>query len=362
MNDTETDMFFMKKVLQLAKKGRSFTYPNPMVGALLVKNNIIIGQGYHRKYGHAHAEIETLKSARQDLSGATIYVNLEPCSHIGKTPPCSVALIKAGIKKVICSHLDPNPLVSGKGLRLLQKHGIQIKTGILKEAAQKLNEHFITFHTKKRPFIAVKFASSLDGKIATSTGSSKWITNEKARSYARRLRSAYHAILVGKNTILYDNPHLGCRNHRFKDPIRIVLDSKLSVPFDYQIYRDNNVIIATTTKAPHTKIDQLYKKGIQVLLFDADLIPIEKLVHELKILNIMSVLIEGGSEVIGEFIDKKLVDKAYIFQAPILIGGKKSISAIGGMGVDEVIDAIRLDTISYKTFDDNRLICGYVHY
>ena len=289
-----------------------------------------------------------------------MYVTLEPCCHTGKTPPCVEALIQAKIKKVVCAHLDPNPSVAGKGIDTLRRHGIHVKTDVLKKEAMNLNEHFITYHTKKRPFIAVKFACSLDGKIATSTGDSKWITNEKARSYARKLRSNYQAILVGKNTVLQDNPHLGCRDSSYKDPIRIVLDSRLTISFDYKIYRDNNVIVATTQKASRKKLGELQERGIKVLIFGAHLIPMEELVSKLGNLNIISVFVEGGSEVIGSFIDKKLVDKAYIFQAPILIGGDMSTNAIGGKGVEKVVDAIRLHDIKYKKFDDDLLTSGYI--
>ncbi len=360
MNDKEKSIFFMEKALRLAEKGQSWTSPNPMVGAVIVKNNKTIGEGYHRQYGQAHAEIEALKSTHKDASGSTMYVTLEPCCHTGKTPPCVESLIQAKIKKVVCSHLDPNPLVAGKGIEMLRSHGIQVETDIMNEEAMKLNENFITFHTKKRPFIAVKFACSLDGKIATSTGDSKWITNKRARSYARKLRSNYQAILVGRNTVLQDNPHLGCRDSRYKDPIRIVLDSQLHIPLDYQIYRDSNVIVATTRKATQKKLDELHKRGIKTLIFDDHFIPIEKLVSRLWQLNVVSIFVEGGSEVIGSFIDKKLVDKVYIFQAPILIGGNMSINAIGGKGVKKVADAIKIKNMKFLELDDNTLTYGYI--
>lgn len=350
----------MKKALQLAKKGQSWTSPNPMVGAVIVKNDKILGQGYHQRYGQAHAEIDAIKLAKEDISRSTIYVSLEPCCHTGKTPPCVEAIVQSKIKKVVCAHLDPNPLISGKGIAMLRKHGIEVETDILKETAMKLNESFITFHTKKRPFIAVKFACSLDGKVATSTGHSKWITNEKARSYARKLRSKYQAILIGKNTALKDNPHLGCRDPRYKDPIRIVLDSQLSIPLNSKIYRDANVIVATTKKAPENCINTLQSKGMKVLIFDTKSIPLEKLIDKLRKLNIMSILVEGGSKTIGSFIDIQLVDKVYIFQAPLLIGGIKSLSAISGKGVEKIIDAPRFQNLTYKKFDDNLLTIGYL--
>ncbi len=361
MNNKEKNIFFMKKALRLAAKGLSWTSPNPLVGAILVKNSKIIGQGYHTKFGQAHAEIEALKSAKEDIANSTLFVTLEPCCHTGKTHPCVEAIIKAKIKKVVCAHLDPNPLVAGKGIKTLRKHGIHVESDVMKKEAIKLNENFITFHTKKRPLVAVKFACSLDGKIATITGDSKWITNEKARIYARTLRSQYQAILVGKNTVLKDNPQLGCRDKKYKDPIRIVLDSQLASPLDYQVFRDNNVIVATTCKAPQKKLDILKRKEINVFVFDDEIIPIDKLINELRKMNIISIFVEGGSEVIGGFLDNKLVDKVYVFQAPILIGGSKSKSAVGGNGVPKITDALRLHDIKHKKFDDNLLTMGDIY-
>src|SRR3989344_2010898 len=218
---------FLKETLKLAKKGLGKVNPNPMVGAVIVKNNKIIGKGYHKKFGYPHAEIEALKNCQQNPKGATLYVNLEPCSHFGKTPPCADAIIKAGIKKVVCCTQDPNP-------KALGKTGIEISFGLLEQEARQLNEAFFTFHEKKRPFIAIKFAASLDGKIATQRGDSKWITNEKARKYSRALRKQYQAVLVGINTVLKDNPHLG-------DSLRIILGSK--IPKNSQVLRNKNILI-----------------------------------------------------------------------------------------------------------------------
>ncbi|MBI2335133.1 bifunctional diaminohydroxyphosphoribosylaminopyrimidine deaminase/5-amino-6-(5-phosphoribosylamino)uracil reductase RibD, partial [Candidatus Daviesbacteria bacterium] len=267
------DLKFLKETLKLAKKGLGRVSPNPMVGAVIVKNGQIIGKGYHKKFGFPHAEIEALKNCRENPRGATMYVNLQPCSHFGKTPPCIDAIIKAGIKKVICCSLDPNPKIHGKA-------GIEISAGVLEKEARKLNEAFFTFHEKKRPFIAIKFAASLDGKLATRTGDSKWITNEKAREYARSLRARYQAVLVGKNTFLKDQPHLGVRIKGKKDPLKIVLG------------------LSINPKNIQDLLSILYKK------------------------EIISVLVEGGGKTLGSFIDAKVVDKVYAFHAPIIIGGE----------------------------------------
>lgn len=360
MNNTQTnETLFIKEALKLAKKGIGWTNPNPMVGAILIKDGEIIGKGYHRKVGLPHAEIEALNNTQNGIKDATLYVNHEPCSHYGRTPPCVDAIIESGITRVVCSSLDPNPKVHGKGIELLLKAGIEVSVGILEKEARNLNEAFFTFHEKKRPFIALKFAASLDGKIAIKTGDSKWITNEKARAYARKLRSYYQAILVGINTILHDNPHLGIRMEGKKDPVRIILDSTLKIPLTSQVLRDNNVIIATTKYANRKKQEQLTKNGITVLTFPTTTIYLHDLLDELRKREIISVLVEGGSTVLGSFVDAKLMDKVYAFYAPVIIGGKEAISAVSGEGAKYITEATYLKSMSFKRFADNLLIVGY---
>lgn len=353
------DSFYIHRVLRLAKRGLSWTFPNPLVGAVLVKNGNIIGVGYHAKYGEAHAEINAIHSAKEDISGSTLYVNLEPCCHMGKTGPCVDEIIKVGLSRVVFSHLDPNPFVAGKGKQILQKAGVEVVEAVMKDKALQLNEGFITFHTKKRPFVAVKFASSLDGKIAATSGDSKWITNEKSRAFARRLRAQYQAILVGKNTVLKDDPHLGCRDKRYKDPVRIILDSHLSLDVHHAVFRDDNVIVAATKKSSPEKRKKFLERGITVLLFDGNRVSINQLIETLGKQMITSILVEGGAETIGSFFDAKLVDKAYVFYAPIIIGGKHALSAIGGKGVDAISNAIRLRRITRRYFGDDILMTGY---
>ncbi len=314
----DQDIKFLKEALKLAKKGLGRVNPNPMVGAVIVKNGRIIGKGYHHGFGLPHAEIEALKNCRQNPKGATLYINLEPCTHFGKTPPCTDAIIKAGIKKVVCCSMDPNPKAHDKA-------GIEISVSLLEKEARQLNEAFFTFHEKQRPFIAIKFAASLDGKLATYTGDSKWITNEKARAYARSLRGEYQAVLVGINTVLKDNPHLG-------DSLRIILGSK--VPKNSQVLRDKNVLI-------------INPKNIKDLL------------EILRKKEIISVLVEGGGKTLGSFIDAKVVDKVYAFHAPIIIGGEKAIS-ISGKGASIISQALHLKNLSLKKFNDNLLAIGYI--
>lgn len=354
----DQDIKYLKETLKLAEKGLGWTNPNPMVGSIIVKNGQIIGQGYHHKVGQNHAEIEALNSAGENPSGATMYVSLEPCASSGRTPPCVDAIIKAGIKKVIFSSLDPNPKNHGKGIAKLREAGIETSAGILEQEVRKLNEAFFTFHEKKRPFVVLKFATSLDGKMAARTGDSKWITNAKARLYAQGLRAEYQGLIIGINTVLIDNPNLGARLKDKKDPIRIIIDPKLQIPLNADALRDTNVIVATTTSADKRKKGQLERSGFTVLTFEGEHVSIPKLLSALKEKEIISILVEGGGETLGNFIDSKIIDKLYAFQAPVIIGGREAVS-IGGKGAANVKEALHFKNTILKKFDDNILTIGY---
>lgn len=357
MKTADQDERFICMALELAGQAAGRTYPNPAVGAVLVKRGKIIGSGYHKRAGERHAEIEAIKSAGKKAHGATLYVNLEPCPHFGRTPPCTDAIIRAGIKRVVCSGLDPNPRVRGLGIRKLKNAGLSTSIGIGQKEARALNEAFFAYHEKKRPFVALKFAASLDGKLATRTGDSKWITNEKARSFARGLRGRYQAILVGSSTILSDDPHLGVRNKAQKDPLRIILDSKLRIPLSAKVFRDNNALVAASTTAPGNKLEKLKKRGISVLLFEGKNVPVKKLLAELWKREIISIFVEGGGEVLGSFIDAQVVDKVYAFYAPIIIGGRDAVS-IGGSGADKLTSALQFRLISIERLEDNIVVIG----
>jgi len=361
---SQKDKFFMREALKLAKKGMSWTNPHPMVGAIIVKEGEIIAQGYHHKFGDEHAEADAIMDVTTDLRGGTMYVTLEPC-HLpydlhGKRIPCYEHIRQSGIRKVHIAMLDSNPEVSGKGKMMLEKAGISTTLGCMEQQALELNEVYHHFMTKNRPFVAVTFSVSLDGKIATRTGDSKWITNEQARTYAHKLRGHYQAILVGINTILKDDPHLGTRIKGKKDPLRIILDSTLKIQLTSQVLRDTNVLIATTTKANKEKMKVLINMGISVIVFNTPSIPLLGLLEEFKKRKIISVLVEGGGRILGSFVDAKLVDKVYAFHAPILIGGEKGVTAIGGEGARKITKAIKLKNIRYKQFGDNMLTYGYV--
>jgi diaminohydroxyphosphoribosylaminopyrimidine deaminase/5-amino-6-(5-phosphoribosylamino)uracil reductase len=352
------DEQFMDSALKLARQAKGWTNPNPMVGAVIVKGGKIISRGYHRRAGSPHAEIEAMEAAGANLAGATLYVNLEPCAHYGRTPPCVEAIIRAGISRVVCATADPNPKVSGRGLEQLRAAGIDVTVGPRSAQAEKLNEAFFVFHTKQRPFTVLKFAASLDGKLATRGGDSKWITNEQARAFARGLRAEYQAVLVGINTVLRDDPQLGARRAGRKDPLRVIIDSRLQLPLGSQVLRDNNVLVATTAGTPTGKKRLLERRGVQVLSFPGKTVPIAKLAAALGKQEIISLLVEGGGQILGSFIDEGIADKVYAFYAPLLVGGAKAVS-IQGRGADKMQSATRLANLNFKRFQDNFLVSGY---
>jgi diaminohydroxyphosphoribosylaminopyrimidine deaminase / 5-amino-6-(5-phosphoribosylamino)uracil reductase len=354
------DTLYVKQALKLAKKGLGKTNPNPMVGAVIVRGDSVIGSGYHHQAGKAHAEIEALRSIKGTASGATLYVNLEPCSHQGRTPSCVEAILAAGVSRVVCSTLDPNPLVSGSGVARLRASGIQVSVGTLSKQARTLNEAFFGFHENHRPFVAIKFAASLDGKIATASHDSKWITSEKARQYARILRSQYQAVMVGVNTVIHDDPHLGARQPGKTDPLRIILDSSLRMPLKSQALRDSNVLIVTTRRASKAKQKALTERGIPIFICKGDNILLPEVMKELVQREIISVLVEGGGAILGSFVDSRLVDKVYAFYGPLIIGGTESVAAIAGHGASSISQSLRLTDRAHKKLNDTFLISGYI--
>lgn len=287
----------MRRALRLAEKARGWTLPNPLVGAVLVKDGKRIGEGYHAKFGAAHAEVEALKSCSESPKGATLYVTLEPCCHQGKTGPCTKAVIESGIAKVVVASLDPSDKVNGKGVAELREAGVEVELGLLKEEAEELNREFYTFHKKKRPFVTLKVALSLDGKIAATPGEETAITGAAAKKQVHLLRHEHQAILVGAGTVLADDPHLGVREVEGRDPLRIILKGKRKLPKDAQVFRDENFLVLENQSVSEL-METLYEKGI------------------------LSILVEGGHEVFTSFLEEKLLDELHIFQAPILLGKK----------------------------------------
>ncbi|KYK31096.1 MAG: hypothetical protein AYK19_17385 [Theionarchaea archaeon DG-70-1] len=348
--DNGADYKYMALALELAKKGRPS--PNPLVGAVVVKDGKIIGKGYHAKAGEPHAEVNALQGI--NARGATLYVNLEPCSHYGKTPPCTELIIKSGVKRVVCAMEDPNPLVCG--IEELRDNKITVDVGVLQKEAHTLNEKFVKYITTGTPFVTVKCAVSLDGKICCNSGDSKWITSEESRGYARRLRGEYDAILVGINTVVQDNP--GLRAEKGKDPVRIILDSTLKIPLHAKVLSDSNVIIATTRRYNKKKKDDLEGKA-SIWVCGTDKVNLRELMKKLGTHKITSVFIEGGSEVNASAVREKIADKFVFFVAPKLITGKKAKTPIGGPGVETMSEAVLLKDLTVKQLHEDILIEAY---
>lgn len=341
-----TNEFYMKRALKLARKGEGRVSPNPMVGAVIVKEGRIIGEGYHRKFGGNHAEINAINNASEAIEGATLYVTLEPCSHYGKTPPCADRVVEVRLKRVVIGTVDPSPLVSGRGIEILKRHGIETEVGILKEECGKINETFFKFIRTRIPFITLKFAQTIDGRIATSTGHSRWISSEPSLKFAHKLRSLHDGIMVGAGTILKDDPELTVRRVRGKNPVRIVVDSTLRIPVNAPILKNQErakTIIATTHRRDKDKLSQLTEAGIEVLIIDADgkgRVDLKKLLIELGKREMSSILVEGGSEIITSFLKEKMADRLVIITAPKITG--KGIDAVGDLGIKRMDDSIRL--------------------
>jgi len=363
----------MRKVLSLAAKGKGRTSPNPMVGAIIIKGGKIIAADYHRKSGMPHAEVLALEKAKANAKGATLYINLEPCCHTEKkTPPCTKSIIEAGIKKVVVAMIDPNPQVFGKGIKELQNAGIETEVGIMEEEARKLNEAFIKFITKKEPFVILKIAQSIDGKIATHTGESRWITGEKARRYVHKLRNEVDAVPVGIGTVKKDNPLLTCRIRGGRSPYRIIVDSHLEIPLNSKVldHKDHKTIIATIypllkkeEDRYKKKIDILRNMGVQVLTIKNKdgKVDLKALMKELGMVNITNVMIEGGSSISASALSDRIVDKVLFFIAPKIIGGVDAVPSIGGKSPTMLKNAFRIKNVNVKTIGEDLLVEGYIN-
>lgn len=336
------DEFFMREALRLARQAASMPYPNPWVGCVIVRNGKIVGRGFHRGPGSEHAEVRALAGAAGRSRNAALYVNLEPCCHHGRTPPCTDAILAAGIKRVIYAIGDPNPLVGRKSARILQRAGVSLTAGICAREARALNEVYLKFRATGLPFVSVKAATSLDGKTATRTGESQWITDRAARLSGRKLRAQNQAVVVGINTVLADDPHLGPRIAGAPEPWRVILDSRLRLPPRAQVVVSGRSIVACCEPSDARKRERLERAGARVWEFRGKRVPVEKLLRRLASEGILAVLVEGGSTVLGSFFDCGLVDRIYWFIAPILIGSGQSRPAIAGAGVSALSSAWRL--------------------
>lgn len=358
------DKKFMKLALDLAEKARGRTSPNPMVGAVIVSDGEIVGRGYHHKAGTPHAEIHAIADAGEKAKDAVIYVSLEPCSHHGRTGPCAQAIIAAGLSRVVMAMMDPNPMVSGRGKDALETHGIDVQTGILESEARKLNEAFVKYITTKTPFVIMKTAMSMDGKIATSSGKSKWITSQDSRRIVHQIRDEVDAIMVGMGTVMRDDPSLTTRlpDGNGRDPVRVILDSRGRIrPEARVLHLDSpaRTIIAVTSQASQEKIDQLREQA-QVLVVPEQngRVSLQALMRELGKMEIMSLLLEGGAEVNASALKEGIVDKVMVFIAPKLIGGAEAPGPVGGSGIDELSEAVPLTDISLERIGEDILITG----
>ncbi|WP_018131935.1 bifunctional diaminohydroxyphosphoribosylaminopyrimidine deaminase/5-amino-6-(5-phosphoribosylamino)uracil reductase RibD [Effusibacillus pohliae] len=357
-----TDAEYMKLALELASATNGRTWPNPMVGAVVVNHGRIVGIGAHLKAGEPHAEVYALRMAGDAARGGTIYVTLEPCSHYGRTPPCAERVIESGVARVVVAMLDPNPLVAGRGVERIRQAGIEVEVGVLEAEARRLNEVWITAIHERRPFVWMKAAMTLDGKIATGTGDSKWITGEQARREVHRMRDRADAILVGIGTVLADDPQLTTRlPEGGRNPLRVVLDTRLRMPETAQILKpEAPTLVACGPAADPAKIGRLQARGIEVLqLALADgRIDLNELLAELYKREVTLLLVEGGGEVHGSFLQAGLIDKVTMFVAPKLIGGNGQ-SPVGGAGFSRMGDAIALQNTTVEMFGNDLAITGY---
>lgn len=355
----------MRLALELAEKGRGRTSPNPMVGAVLVRDGRVVGKGYHARAGLPHAEVEAIRDAGAAARGSTLYVNLEPCCHTGRTGPCTAAIIEAGIARVVAAMRDPNPLVAGRGLAALRAAGIEVTEGVLATEAARLNEAFVKYITTGLPFVVIKAAMSLDGKIATRTGASQWITGPAARERVHRLRDWYDAIIVGIGTVLQDNPSLTTRlPEGGRDPVRVILDSSARTPPDARVVVQESpapTIIATTEQAPAERVAALQARGAEVLVCGpGPRVDVRLLMKELARREITSVLVEGGAGINAALLEDGLVDKVIWFIAPLIIGGEAAPGPVGGRGAGALEEALRLENCRWEQLGPDICFEGYI--
>jgi len=367
MSEGEVDRNWMRRALELAARARGRTSPNPMVGAVIVKDGQVVGEGYHAYAGSEHAEVVALREAEAAATGATLYVSLEPCCHHGRTPPCTHQIVEAGIRRVVAACEDPNPSVSGRGIAALREARVTVEVGLLGEEATRLNEAFFKYIRTGLPFVTLKVAASLDGKIATRTGESRWITGESARRRVHQLRNEVDAVLVGIGTVLRDDPllttRLGIADQR--DPIRVIVDNLARLPLRAKVVNRASTaptILAVSQMAPRSKLEALEREGVQVIVVENSprRVSLERLMEALGKRGILSVMIEGGAEINASALREGVVDKALVFLAPILIGGKTTPTAVGGDGIEWLGQALRLRDVRIERFDGDILVEGYL--
>ncbi len=355
------DEKYMRMALDMAEKGSGYVNPNPLVGSVIVKDGQVIAKGFHERYGELHAERNAIKNATEPIEGATIYVTLEPCCHYGKTPPCTEAIIENGIKRVVVGAMDPNPLVNGKGINILNEHGISVTTGVLEEECLRMNEVFFHYVKTGLPFVVLKYAMTLDGKIASSSGKSKWISGEESRHFVHELRHRYMGIMVGIGTVLADDPELTCRIDGLKNPYRIICDTNLQIPITSKIVQTADEIptfIATVLSPDSKKAIELNNLGCNIIsLPESETgLNLKELMKHLAALKIDSILLEGGAEMNYSMLKEKLVQKAYVFIAPKILGGRTAKTPVAGMGLDDPNNAFRSVCKGIRNFGEDIML------
>lgn len=353
------DERYMRIAIDLAKKAEGMTNPNPIVGAVIVKDGKMVGKGYHRGAGLPHAEVNALRQAGKKAEGATLYVSLEPCDHFGRTPPCTDAVIRSGIRKAIIGMKDPNPVNNGRGIKKLKRNGISTKAGVLEEEARAINKPYTKYITTKIPYVTIKAAQTLDGKIATRTGDSRWITSDEARQYVHELRRKVDAVMVGAKTVIKDDPLLTSRASKGKGPLRIIVDSRLRTPLGARLLSSVDrapVLIAAIKKYPRIKLYE--KKGAEVLVVKSrrGMVDLRDLLKRLGEIGIAHIMVEGGGELIAGFLEEGLADKLLFFIAPKIIGGRDAVTSVEGEGLARIKDAVMLKTMKIKRFGEDILI------
>lgn len=366
-HDAAVDSQYMQQVLELARGGLGFVSPNPLVGCVIVKDGEIVGRGYHQHFGGPHAEVHALQEAGSRAQGAMLYVNLEPCSHTGKTPPCADAVIGAGVSRVVVALRDPNPLVAGRGLSRMAQAGIAVSVGVREAEARKLNEAFCKYISTRRPFVTLKSATTLDGKIATRTGASQWITGELARQEGHRLRHAADAILVGVGTVVQDDPQLTTRlpDRQGVNPLRVIVDSTLRLPLHAQVTdvaAERRTLVATTARAPEAQCERLRTRGVEVVClpaYDDGRVDLEALFGYLGEHGVASVLVEGGATLSASLLRRRLVDKVLFFVAPKIIGGD-GVSVVGACGVETMEQVINFQDVVGQRLGQDFLLEAYL--
>lgn len=353
----------MQRALELAARGVGYVEPNPAVGAVIVDDNLnLLGEGYHEQFGGPHAEVHALKQAGEQARNATLFVTLEPCSHQGKTGPCARAVIDAGIKKVVIGIQDPAPHVDGKGIQQLKAASIEVEVGLLAEEITRLTAPFIKRITTGRPWVHAKWAMTLDGKIASRTGLSKWISNEASRNRVHQIRGRMDAVMIGSGTAGKDNPLLTVRPAGPRKPTRIIVNSRADLPLDSQLVltiEQAPVLVIASPVAPEENIKRLSDAGVEIIQLSADPLSLASLLDDLGKREMTNILVEGGGRLLGSFFDQNLVDEVHVFVAPKIVGGEHAVTPVAGVGLDEIPDLSQLEHPEFQVIEDNVYIHGY---